>query len=301
MKELVRKLEQRSGAQRVFINEPMCKHTTFRIGGPADLCLFPETEEELEYALAEAARLCVPVFVMGNGSNLIVRDGGIRGLVVILNEHFSAVRAEGTHIYAQAGATLARVASFALSQSLAGFEFASGIPGTIGGGTAMNAGAYGGQISDVFFSARVLKNGAVDSYDRSKMEMGYRSTRALREKSIVLSVDLHLKNGNAEEIRARMTELNARRREKQPLEYPSAGSTFKRPEGYFAGALIDGAGLRGTRIGGAMVSEKHAGFLINAGGATAKDMLSLIELVRTRVFAKSGVSLETEVRIVGED
>jgi UDP-N-acetylmuramate dehydrogenase len=300
MEELARLLEARCEG-RVLKNEPMAGHTTFRVGGPADLCFFPETEEEVAFALAEAQRLSVPAFVMGNGSNLVVRDGGIRGLVAILGERFSRIEAEGTRVTAQAGATLARVAAFALDRSLAGFEFASGIPGTIGGGAAMNAGAYGGQISDVFFSARVLKDGAISTYTLSDMEMCYRSTRVLREGSIVLSVELALRPGDAAEIRATMNDFNGRRREKQPLEYPSAGSTFKRPEGYFAGALIDQAGLRGARVGGAMVSEKHAGFIVNVGGATARDILALIDLVEARVRASSGVALEPEVRIVGEE
>lgn len=300
MEELARLLKAQC-AGRVLRDEPMAAHTTFRVGGPADLLFLPESEEELAFALSEAGRLRVPAFVMGNGSNLIVRDGGIRGLVAVLGEQFSALETEGTRVVAQAGATLARVAAFALGHSLAGFEFASGIPGTVGGGAAMNAGAYGGQISDVFAAARVLKDGEICSYGPAEMEMRYRSTRPLREGSVVLSVTLALRPGDAAEIRRTMNDLNGRRREKQPLEFPSAGSTFKRPEGHFAGALIEQAGLKGARVGGAMVSEKHAGFLINAGGATARDILALIELVRTRVLEASGVSLEPEVRIMGED
>ncbi len=300
MEQLACLLEARREG-RVLRGEPMANHTTFRVGGPADICFLPETEGEVALALDEAKRLSVPVFVMGNGSNLVVRDGGIRGLVVILGEHFSAVQAEGTRVTAQAGATLARVAAFALERSLAGFEFASGIPGTIGGGAAMNAGAYGGQISDVFFSARVLRGGSIAAYGASDMQMGYRTTRVLREGGVVLSVELALRPGDAAEIRATMNDLNGRRREKQPLEYPSAGSTFKRPEGQFAGALIDRAGLRGARVGGAMVSEKHAGFIVNTGGATARDILALIDRVRARVYEESGVALEPEVRIVGEE
>lgn len=300
MEELARLLESRCEGC-VLRNEPMANHTTFRVGGPADICFLPETEEEVACALREAERFSVPVFVMGNGSNLIVRDGGMRGLVVLLGDRFAAIEAEGARVRAQAGATLARVAAFALDKALAGFEFASGIPGTIGGGAAMNAGAYGGQIADVFSSARVLRDGVIETYDLAAMEMGYRTTRVLREGSVVLSVELVLHPGDQAEIRTTMSDLNGRRREKQPLEYPSAGSTFKRPEGYFAGALIDQAGLRGECVGGAMVSEKHAGFIVNMGGATARDILALIEKVRTRVFETSGISLETEVRIVGED
>lgn len=300
MEELARLLEARC-CGCVLRNEPMSNHTTFRVGGPADLCFLPGTEEALLCALSEAGRLSLPVMIMGKGSNLIVRDGGIRGLVILLGEGFSKIEARQNRVCAQAGATLARVAAFALEKSLAGFEFASGIPGTVGGGAAMNAGAYGGQISDVFVSARILNNGTVSTYGAAEMEMGYRTTRALREGSIVLSVEIELQPGDAGAIRARMNELNGRRREKQPLEYPSAGSTFKRPEGNYASALIDQAGLRGLRVGGAMVSEKHAGFIINTGGATAADILALIEQVRGRVCAASGIRLETEVRVVGED
>ncbi len=300
MEELARLLEARC-AGRVLRDEPMADHTTFRVGGPADLLFLPGSEEELAFALSEAGRLRVPVFVMGNGSNLIVRDGGIRGLVAVLGEHFSALGTDGTRVVAQAGATLAKVAAFALARSLTGFEFASGIPGTVGGGTAMNAGAYGGQISDVFAAARILKDGKIYSYGPAEMEMRYRATRPLREGSVVLSVTLALRPGDAAEIRRTMNDLNGRRREKQPLEFPSAGSTFKRPEGHFAGALIEQAGLKGARVGGAMVSEKHAGFIINACGATARDILALIDLVRARVLEASGVALEPEVRIMGED
>lgn len=301
MDELARRLTERCGAENVRRNEPMSAHTTFRVGGPADLCCFPGTEEETAFAISEAGKLGVPVFAMGNGSNLIVRDGGVRGLVVILGERMAGVERAGTHVRACAGASLAKVAAFAQENALTGLEFAGGIPGSVGGGAAMNAGAYGGQMSDVFHSARVLKDGAIRAYTKDDMEMRYRSTKPLREGSIVLSVDLALKDGEKCAIRACMNELNARRREKQPLEFPSAGSTFKRPEGHFAGALIDEAGLRGYRIGGATVSEKHAGFIINAGGATARDILALIECVRAKVSEKCGVTLEPEVRIVGED
>ena len=281
-------------------NEPMSKHTTFRVGGPADLMYFPSTDEQLCKALQAAKEAGIPVLVMGNGSNMIVRDGGIRGLVIVLGERFSNISVDGCVLTAQAGASMAKVAATAQQASLSGLEFASGIPGTLGGGCAMNAGAYGGQLSDVLVDARVYLNGEIRTLTREEMEMGYRSTLPLREGGIVLSARFELKNDDGEEIMARMKDLNARRRDKQPLNFPSAGSTFKRPEGYFAGALIEQSGLKGRTVGGAQVSEKHAGFVINIGNATAADITELIAQVQKEVMERFGVQLETEVRILGE-
>jgi UDP-N-acetylmuramate dehydrogenase len=298
------RLFERLGAlapDRVLKNEPMSAHTTFKVGGPADICFFPAAEDELICAMEAANDEGAPCMVMGNGSNMIVRDGGIRGLVIILGSGMGCIDINGARMNCQAGASLAKVSAAAMEASLTGLEFASGIPGTLGGGVAMNAGAYGGELSQVLVRARVLRNGAVVEYTRDEMEMGYRSTRPLKEGSIVLSAEFELKKGERESIAETMRDLNARRRDKQPLNFPSAGSTFKRPEGYFAGALIEQAGLKGASVGGAMVSEKHAGFIINAGGATASDVISLIEQVRERVMARFGVMLETEVRIAGED
>ena len=287
--------------EQILVDEPMSRHTTFRVGGPADVMFLPESGEEVAAALAAAKAAGAACYVVGNGSNLLVRDGGIRGLVIALGEGMSAVTREGNIVTAQAGASLARVAAFAQSEGLSGLEFASGIPGTLGGGCAMNAGAYGGQLSDCLVDAEVLMEGVVRTLTVQEMEMGYRTTRPLREGGVVLSARFALTADDPEAIAARMRELNARRRDKQPLNYPSAGSTFKRPEGHFAGALIEGAGLKGRRVGGAQVSEKHAGFIINAGGATASDILGLIRVVQDEVRAKYGVTLETEVRIIGED
>ena len=213
-------------------------------------------------------------YVIGNGSNLLVRDGGIRGLVIALGEGMAAIARVGNVITAWAGASLARVSAYAQASGLSGLEFASGIPGTLGGGCAMNAGAYGGQLSDVLIDAEVLLDGEERTLTRDEMQMGYRTSLPLREGGVVLSARFALTPDDPEAIAARMRELNARRRDKQPLNYPSAGSTFKRPEGHFAGALIEQAGLKGRRVGGAQVSEKHAGFIVNTGGATAADILA---------------------------
>lgn len=286
---------------RVLMNEPMCRHTTFRVGGSADVMFFPQSSEELQRAMALARAQGADVLVTGNGSNLVVRDGGVRGLVIVLGEHMARISVEGACLRAQAGAMLARVSAAAQEAGLSGLEFASGIPGTLGGGCAMNAGAYGGQLSDVLSCAAVLLDGEVRTLSRDEMQMSYRSTLPLRAGGIVLEAKFELHADDPAEIMARMKELNARRRDKQPLNLPSAGSTFKRPEGHFAGALIEGCGLKGARVGGAQVSEKHAGFIVNTGGATASDILGLIALVQRRVLAETGVALETEVRIVGED
>ena len=286
---------------RVLENEPLARHTTFRVGGPADVLFLPESAQELQRAMELAREAGEDCLVIGNGSNLLVRDGGVRGLVIKLAGPMSGVSVEGTAIRAQAGASLSQVSRAALQASLTGLEFASGIPGSLGGALAMNAGAYGGELSQVVREAMVLMDGRVQTLSREELAMGYRTTRVLREGGIVLSAVLDLKEGDAPQIAETMDELNRRRREKQPLSFPSAGSTFKRPEGYFAGALIEQAGLKGYAIGGAQVSEKHAGFLINRGGATASDLLRLIEYVQERVYAQSGVRLETEVRICGVD
>ncbi len=301
MTKLIEALSAIAGAHQILENEPMSRHTTFKVGGPADVLFLPESEEQLIQAIAIAKDAGIPCIVIGNGSNLVVRDGGIRGLVIALGEGMAAIVRSGDTITAWAGASLARVSAFAQASGLAGLEFASGIPGTLGGGCAMNAGAYGGQLSDVLIDARMLLDDAVKTLTVEDMQMGYRTSLPLREGGIVISARFALTPDNPESIAERMRELNARRREKQPLNRPSAGSTFKRPEGHFAGALIEQSGLKGYRVGGAQVSEKHAGFIVNAGGATAKDILTLIGIVQDEVLARFGVHLETEVRILGED
>lgn len=301
MSQLTEALSAIAGSHQILENEPMSRHTTFRVGGPADVLFLPESEEQLIRALSIAREAGVDCVVIGNGSNLVVRDGGIRGLVIALGEGMAAIVRASDTLTAWAGASLARVSAYAQSSGLAGLEFASGIPGTLGGGCAMNAGAYGGQLSDVLIDARVLLDGAVRTLTVEEMQMGYRTSLPLRRGGIVISARFGLTPDDPEAIAARMRALNARRRDKQPLNYPSAGSTFKRPEGYFAGALIEQAGLKGKSAGGAQVSEKHAGFIVNTGEATAADILALISTVQEEVAARFGVRLETEVRILGED
>ncbi len=288
---------------QVLEHEPMARHTTMRVGGPAEILFSPANEGELLFAVREAKRAGAPFRIIGNGSNLLVLDGGLPGLTIRLGEAFSKISVDGNQIRAQAGALLSRVAAAARDASLTGLEFASGIPGSAGGGMAMNAGAYGGQLSDVFEGCRALdpETGIISALGPAEMALGYRESAALSRGLIVTEAAFRLTAGDRSAIQAKMDDLSARRREKQPLNLPSAGSTFKRPEGYFAGALIEQAGLKGLRVGGASVSEKHAGFVVNDRGATARDVLDLIRLVQARVLEHSGVRLETEVRILGEE
>lgn len=299
--EFAYKLEQILGKEQILKEEPMRLHTTFRIGGPAQFFVIPRTQEEA----AAAVRLCrsegAPYYIIGNGSNLLVSDKGYRGVVIQLFKEFSDINIEGTRIRAQAGASLAKIAAEALRAGLAGFEFAAGIPGTLGGACIMNAGAYGGEMKDVLLAVTVLtKDGEIREIPREELDMGYRTSRASREGWIVLGATIELARGDGKEIRAKMEDLKQRRTDKQPLEYPSAGSTFKRPEGCFAGKLIQDAGLKGLRVGDAMVSEKHSGFVVNCGNATAADVNGLIRLVQEKVREDSGITLEPEVRRLGE-
>ena len=299
--EFAYKLEQILGKEQILREEPMRLHTTFRIGGPAQFFVIPRTQEEA----AAAVRLCrsegAPYYIIGNGSNLLVSDKGYRGVVIQLFKEFSDINIEGTRIRAQAGASLAKIAAEALRAGLAGFEFAAGIPGTLGGACIMNAGAYGGEMKDVLLAVTVLtKDGEIREIPREELDMGYRTSRVSREGWIVLGATIELARGDEKEIRAKMEDLKQRRTDKQPLEYPSAGSTFKRPEGYFAGKLIQDAGLKGLRVGDAMVSEKHSGFVVNCGNATAADVDGLIRLVQEKVREDYGITLEPEVRRLGE-
>ena len=296
-------LRAATSTAQVLEHEPMARHTTMRVGGPAEILFSPAGEGDLLFAVREAKRAGAPFRIIGNGSNLLVLDGGLPGLTIRLGEAFSKISVDGNQIRAQAGALLCRVAAAARDASLTGLEFASGIPGSAGGGMAMNAGAYGGQLSDVFEGCRALdpETGIISALGPAEMALGYRESAALSRGLIVTEAAFRLTAGDRSAIQAKMDDLSARRREKQPLNLPSAGSTFKRPEGYFAGALIEQAGLKGLRVGGACVSEKHAGFVVNDRGATAKDVLDLIRLVQARVLEHSGVRLETEVRILGEE
>lgn len=286
----------------IRFDEPMSAHTSFKIGGAADVLIRITSEEELETALRVSREQDVPVFIMGNGSNLLVRDGGIRGVVLKINDGFDKVWVEGDTICAQAGALLSAVSKAALRESLEGLEFASGIPGTIGGAISMNAGAYGGEMKDVVTLVR-----AIDRYGRKlqlnghEMEFAYRNSRVKKDDLIVLDVVMSLEKGDYAKIDERIKELTVQRTSKQPLEMPSAGSTFKRPEGYFAGKLIEDSGLRGLRHGDAQVSEKHCGFVVNRGSSTCKEVIELIEVIRKTVRDKFEVELEMEIKLAGED
>jgi len=288
--------------ENILVNEPMKKHTTFRIGGEAACYVKIENADQLAAVRQFLQQEAVPMQVLGNGSNLLFDDEGFAGVVLEICDKMNEIRVEGTKIIVQAGALMSKVARVAYESSLTGFEFAAGIPGTIGGGTVMNAGAYGGELKQVISSVKLLdETGKIIELFNEEMEFGYRTSILKKKPYIVVEVMLQLRPGKQEEILAVMEDLAFRRRDKQPLEYPSAGSTFKRPEGYFAGELIMKAGLRGYRVGGAQVSEKHCGFVINAGDATAKDVLQLMEHVKNTVKATFGVELEPEVIVIKKE
>lgn len=287
--------------RQVKTGEPMEMHTTFRVGGPADYFVLPETKEELRDVVSLCKREDMPYYILGNGSNLLVSDKGYRGVIIQIFKSMNKIRVDGNCIYAQAGALLSAIASRALEKSLKGFEFASGIPGTLGGACVMNAGAYGGEMKQVLRQVTVLDaEGNIAVIPSEELEMGYRTSVIAKEGHIVLEAVIELKEGDEKEIRELMEELKNKRVEKQPLEYPSAGSTFKRPEGYFAGKLIQDSGLRGFSVGGAQVSEKHCGFVINKDHATAADIAELMRRVSECVEEKFGVALEPEVKRLGE-
>ena len=298
--QFLTELQNVMGGSGIFMEEPMKKHTTFRVGGPADVLVQPD-----ETALAAILALCrqyhVSYSFIGNGSNLLVGDKGIRGVVIEMTDPMGNIEVDGTKITAQAGAMLSKIANTAASNGLGGMEFAAGIPGSVGGAVVMNAGAYGGEMKDIIERVYVLdENGAQLELDRDALDLGYRHSCIPEKKYIVTKVVLELVPRNEAEIRSEMKELNEKRAEKQPLQYPSAGSTFKRPEGYFAGKLIMDAGLRGYQVGGAQVSEKHCGFVINKGDATAADICQLMQDVADKVQAQFGVVLEPEVKMIGE-
>lgn len=286
---------------RVYVDEPMKKHTTFRVGGPADYFVVPKTKEEVKDIVALCREFDMPYYVLGNGSNLLVGDKGYRGVIIQIYKEMNHIQVEGDRMKVQAGALLSKIGSAAFEAGLTGFEFAAGIPGTMGGAVVMNAGAYGGEMKDVLFSVTVLTpEGEVLTLSNKELELGYRTSIVAKKNYIVLEVTLALQKGEKDAIKARMDELRIQRTTKQPLEYPSAGSTFKRPEGYFAGKLIQDAGLRGFQVGGAQVSEKHCGFVINKENATAADVLELMRQVSAIVKEKFGVELEPEVKRLGE-
>ena len=301
MNVLNEKIEKILDTSRIYRNELMKQHTTFRVGGPADFFVMPNTVEEVKEILSLCKEMKVPYYILGNGSNLLVSDQGFRGVVIQIYKQMNQITIEGTLVKAQAGALLSKIGAASLDASLTGFEFASGIPGTLGGAVVMNAGAYGSEMKDVLERVTVLTSeGEILVLNNEELELGYRTSIIGKKGYIVLEAEIRLVQGDVEEIRDKMNELKVKRVTKQPLEYPSAGSTFKRPEGYFAGKLIEDAGLRGFQVGGAQVSEKHCGFVINKEQATATDVWELICQVSAIVKEKFGVELEPEVKKLGE-
>ena len=287
--------------EKVYLDEPMKKHITFRVGGPADYFVTPSTVEEVKEIVALCKKEGMPYYILGNGSNLLVGDKGYRGVMIQIYKEMSGIEVDGEIIRVQAGALLSRIGVTALEAELQGFEFAAGIPGTMGGAVVMIAGAYGGEMKDILVDATVLTpEGEVLVLKNEELELGYRTSVIAKKNYIVLEATVKLAKGSKEEIRGRMDELKVQRTTKQPLEYPSAGSTFKRPTGYFAGKLIQDAGLRGFQVGGAQVSEKHCGFVINKDDATAADVVELMKQVADKVHAEFGVTLEPEVKRIGE-
>lgn len=279
--------------------EPLSRHTTFRVGGAAEYFLMPDIRQT-PGVVALCRRFGLPLVIMGNGSNLLVSDEGLRGAVVEMGKHAAGIRVDGATLHVQAGTLLSEAAAAAARENLSGMEFAAGIPGSVGGAVVMNAGAYGGEMKDILKSVRVLtKSGEIVERMAPELELSYRHSRMMREEELVLEAALSLVPGDEAEIRARMAGLREKRAAKQPLEYPSAGSTFKRPAGHFAGKLIEEAGLRGCRVGDAQVSEKHCGFVINRGNASAAQIVELMRHVRARVKETGGVELEPEVRLLG--
>jgi len=297
---MLTKLQKIVGDSYVFADEPMKNHTTFRVGGCARFLVEPRSVEALKNVINLCRSLDMPFYIVGNGSNLLVSDEGYDGVIIHLFKNMSGMTVEGTKMIVQAGVLLVRAANLSCQEGLTGLEFASGIPGTVGGGIVMNAGAYGGEMKDVVSQVKVLlSDGQIQEYTGEEMHFGYRRSRVTEEKGIVLEAVLQLCKGDKMQIRARMDELKEKRMDRQPLEYASAGSTFKRPEGFFAGKLIEEAGLRGFCVGDAEVSKKHCGFLINKGNASATQIAELIQEVQIRVYQNSGVWLEPEVKFLG--
>lgn len=298
-KSLENRLKLIAGDSNVRCDEPMSSHCTFRAGGTAKYYVIPDEYKKVRDVLRLCVEENIPYYVIGNGSNLLVQDDGFDGVIIEIDSALAKIEINGNEIVAKAGAKLSKIAVKALNESLTGFEFAHGIPGNLGGAVTMNAGAYGGEMKDVLKWVKVLdNNGEMKTLKAEELELGYRTSIIVKEKMIVLEACIELHEGNRDEIEMHMKELMAKRKEKQPLEYPSAGSTFKRPEGYFTGKLIQDAGLKGYRVGGAMVSEKHSGFVINYDNATATDIINLMKDVRKKVYEEFQVTLEPEVKIL---
>ncbi len=294
-------LAQDINPANIKLDELLQKYTMTKLGGKADVFVLPETEEEAIAVIRYAHKNNIPLLMLGNGSNMVVRDGGMRGIVVTFS-HLDEIHINGDHVYAQSGALIKDVSKLAAAASLTGFEFACGIPGSIGGAMAMNAGAYGGEIKDIIISSKVLtKEGEILILSKEELELGYRQSSIAKKGYYVLSSEFQLVQGVKEEIDAKIADLTFQRESKQPLEYPSAGSVFKRPPGHFAGKLIQDSGLQGKGVGGAEVSTKHAGFIVNKGNATATDYIATIKMVQRVVKEKYDIDLETEVKIVGDD
>lgn len=299
--EFLSTIKEIVGSDNAFSDERMDKHTTFRVGGPARYMAAPSCEEQVSSLIRLCSQYGIPYYIVGNGSNLLVSDKGYDGLIILICHNMADISVDGDVISAGAGALLSAVGSRALKESLTGFEFAAGIPGTVGGACVMNAGAYGGELKDVLVTVRAITpDGSIRDFPADKLELGYRHSIFSKGGYVVLKADIRLKKGEYSAINDRMAELAAQRRSKQPLEYPSAGSTFKRPEGMFAGKLIEDSGMKGIGVGGACVSEKHAGFIINKGNATASDIYDTIKLAIQTVQEKQGVKIEPEVQIIGE-
>jgi len=300
--ELYCKLSEKIPSNQLLLRESMKKHTSFHIGGLADILMLPSKSEEIQYAIGLCKQYHYPYMVMGNGSNLLVRDKGIRGLVIKIADRFKNIKVEGTMICAQAGVVLSSLSKVALKEKLSGLEFANGIPGTLGGAVSMNAGAYNGETKDIIKKVTILdENEIIRELNLIDLHFGYRSSIIQQQPYTVLKAEIELKKDDYRNIQATMDDLTHRRKEKQPLQYPSAGSTFKRAEGYYTGKLIQDAGLKGMRVGDAQVSELHCGFIINLGNASACDVITLIDKIKEKVKMDSGVDLHPEVKIVGDE
>ena len=297
-----KKLAEFLSREQIIFNAPMKEHTTFKIGGVADVLIFPSNVQEVSQIFKLIEEFKIPCTILGNGSNVLVLDNGIRGAVVKFSDKFFGnIHKDGTKIIAGAGAKLKDVSNFAAENNLSGMEFAVGIPGSVGGAVFMNAGAYDGEMKNIIAQVTAVSpDGELKTFSGESLDLGYRQSIFQTNGFAICEVELNLAEGNSDEIKNKMADFTQKRESKQPLELPSAGSTFKRPKGYFAGTLIDQTGLKGLRVGGAMVSEKHAGFVVNVGNATAKDVLNLIEEVKRRVKEVHGVTLSPEVRIIGE-
>jgi UDP-N-acetylmuramate dehydrogenase len=301
MDKIISILSENIKNENIYKNEPIRNHTYTKLGGKADIFVTPETVGELQAVLRTAQSLGQTITILGSGSNVIVRDGGIRGIVIGMGK-LNSISVNGNRIKAQSGAQIIDVSRIALKHSLTGLEFACGIPGSVGGALYMNAGAYGGQTADVLVQATVMdKEGVVHFFRKEEMALGYRKSIFMEKEYLIVEAEFELEAGESSEIKAKMDELTEARESKQPLEYPSCGSVFKRPPGYFAGKLIQDSELQGKRIGGAEVSKKHAGFIVNIDDATSSEYLELIEFVRRTVKEKFDVELETEVIVLGED